>query len=153
MTVSSTARLGGHQGPVQAGRDASQRHFTANQRHFTASQRHFTASQRHFTANQPQSRPRCRAPGRPFLFSPACAQRPPQHGLSSDNMALITSDCGTVCSLEYQMALITSGCRNDHLELRHNVLPEYQMGLITSGCRHGRRPTRSSRRSLTASTR
>ena len=41
---------------------------------------------------------------------------PPQHGLSSDKMALITSDRGEMRIPAHQMALNTSGChrRADH---------------------------------------
>ena len=35
---------------------------------------------------------------------------PPQHGLPSDKMALITSDCDKTRPPEHQMALITSDC-------------------------------------------
>ena len=37
-------------------------------------------------------------------------RHPPQPGLSSTKMALITSECGTVHFYQHQMALITSGC-------------------------------------------
>ena len=35
---------------------------------------------------------------------------PPQHGLSSDTMVLITSDCGAMRSLGIKMVRITSDC-------------------------------------------
>ena len=38
------------------------------------------------------------------------AGTPPQHGLPSNEMALITSDCGTMRSLGIKWPLITSGC-------------------------------------------
>ena len=59
----------------------------------------------------------------------------PQHGLSSNNMALITSDCDAMRTHGRQMALITSGCGAMRTHGR-------QMALITSECvpfRSGRR--------------
>ena len=47
--------------------------------------------------NRPRSRPLCK-----------CGT--PQHGLSSNTMALITSDCGAMRLPAHQMALIASGC-------------------------------------------
>ena len=37
-----------------------------------------------------------------------------QHGLSSNKMALITSDCGTTRSQSIKLALITSGSCSGH---------------------------------------
>ena len=39
-----------------------------------------------------------------------CRYGPPQHGLSSNTMALITSDCGAMRLPEHQIAIIASGC-------------------------------------------
>ena len=51
----------------------------------------------------------------------------PQHGLSSNKMARITSDCDAMRTHEHQMGLITSDC--DAMRAH-----EHQMARITSEC-------------------
>ena len=51
----------------------------------------------------------------------------PQHGLSSNTMALITSDCGAMRLHAHQMALIASGC------VRQEQRRDAHVGALSAG--------------------
>ena len=52
----------------------------------------------------------------------AAVRGPPPHGLSSNTMALITSDCDAMRSAPHQMARITSDCAPFRDKLQRNLL-------------------------------
>ena len=80
-----------------------------------------------------------------------CGASPQQHGLPSNKMALITSECGSP-----QHGVPSQQDGPDHLGIRCNALPEHRMALISSGlCAlqrpAGSRPRPGRRPALTAS--